>query len=427
MNSPQKGGRLKAFAAFGGPVSVDTPESWMCRGWNKYEEGDWDGAIADLSRAVQLDPKNARCWSRRGVVRVLNGQVAEALADCAEAVRLEPESAIVWSHQGAVKFEAGDYGGAVEDCSKAIALRPGLSDAWVDRGGAKLELGNAAGAIADYTEALNLAPNSAPTLTNRAIAKHDLGDFDGAMADCRKALQIRPSFGHAAITLKRAKEAQERRCKWHLELLPSIVVPSYLEPYGYAVEGPQAWRSSSQGGPKLGVKVLGHTEEGGHTWYALDCELEQQESNSFKGAALPVLKWKMQRRLVQIREDLHDPIKAELDQLYMRLFGDTPFARTGGPVGTTARLRDWFMTLCGCLNAKQGSPELVARTLQFLEAPDPVLPNSANAEIEAEIEVNVGDSPFSKSRAPLASVVSPPLLQRNRARGIVTFTDGGAI
>mmetsp|Transcript_75101 Transcript_75101/g.140076 ORF Transcript_75101/g.140076 Transcript_75101/m.140076 type:complete len:410 (+) Transcript_75101:134-1363(+) len=405
-------------------MSPDSPDAYVVRGWLKYEDGDWDGALADLTRALELDPKNARAWSRRGVVRVLKGQIIEALADCRQAVKLEPDSALIWSHQGAVKFEAGDYKGAIEDCSKAISLKPSLSDAWVDRGGAKLELGNAAGAIDDYTEALRLEPNSAPTLTNRAIAKHDLGDFEGAITDCRRAIQIRPTFRHASSTLRKARDAQERRANWHLELLPSIVIASYLEPYGYGVEDSLTWKCPSQGGPKLGVNVLGHAEEGGHTWYALDCELEQQRASAAKGPAVSsgVLKWKTQRRLNQIREDLHDPVKAALNSTYTRLFAETPFAHTGGPIGTTTRLRDWFCTLCGCLNAKQGAPDLVARTLQFLEAPDPVLSCTAvTADDDIEVSFTSGDTPEKPS--PGQSTLHAGLARSGRSGRIIGFSE----
>mmetsp|Transcript_15087 Transcript_15087/g.34336 ORF Transcript_15087/g.34336 Transcript_15087/m.34336 type:complete len:410 (+) Transcript_15087:122-1351(+) len=406
-------------------MSPDSPDAYVVRGWLKYEDGDWDGAIADLSRALELDPKNSRAWSRRGVVRVLKGHIADALADCQKAVSLDPQSALIWSHQGAVKFESGDYKGAIHDCTKAISLKPTLSDAWVDRGGAKLELGNAAGAIDDYTEALRLEPNSAPTLTNRAIAKHDLGDFEGAITDCRRALQIRPAFRHASATMKKAKEAQERRSSWHLELLPAIAIASYLEPYGYGVDGPTNWKYPSQGGPKLGVNVLGHAEEGGHTWYALDCELEQQKASALKGPAVSsgVLKWKTQRRLNQIREDLHDPVKAAMANTYARLFAETPFAHTGGPIGTTTRLRDWFCTLCGCLNAKQGTPELVARTLQFLEAPDPVLSCTAAAD-DVDIEVSFAtDSPGEKQPQPQSPLQAGLARSRGRTNRIFSFSE----
>merc|ERR1719183_767873 len=83
------------------------------------------------------------------------------------------------------------------------------------------------------------------------------------------------------------------------------------------------------------------------------------------------MEWRIQRRLCQLREDLHDFVKSELGKSYNDLFSETPFARSGGLKGTTARLTKWLEKLSFCINQLLVGPLLVAFVLSFFEAPAP--------------------------------------------------------
>jgi hypothetical protein len=73
-----------------------------------------------------------------------------------------------------------------------------------------------------------------------------------------------------------------------------------------------------------------------------------------------------------LREELHDRVKEQLGaEAYERHFGHTPFARAGGPRGTTARLRAWIDALAESVNSGRCPPSLVALTLLFFGAPPP--------------------------------------------------------
>ena len=52
------------------------------------EVKDYKGAINDLNKAVNLDPKYARTYTLRGEVKFLNGDVAGACDDIAKAQKL---------------------------------------------------------------------------------------------------------------------------------------------------------------------------------------------------------------------------------------------------------------------------------------------------------------------------------------------------
>jgi len=353
-------------------------ETWLRRGQVKFDDRNFDGAIAEFSEALRLDPKIVKAWDHRGVARSVQGDFDSAVADCSEALKLSPEDALIWCHCGAIKFEKGDFDGAIADCSEALRLDAGVANAWNDRGGAKFEKGDYNGAIADYNEGLCLEPRNPYAYINRALAKHEHGDYGGAIADCKKSLSLNPKVEQARTLMLKAGSAQWYRNNWRLELLPSAAVASYLEPYGYTALDASTWcttPSSSSQNPELKIHVPGHSEESGHTWYRINCEL----SNHRGGAEH--LKWSVQRRLIQMREDLHDPIKEELGQDYARHFACAPFAHKGGVLGTTGRLRDWFAALANYLNDGGGLPMLVARVLQFLNASDPMSGEAAGSGV----------------------------------------------
>lgn len=47
-----------------------------------YQKGDYDKAIADCSKAIELDPKLAEAYVYRGVVFCEKGDHDKAIADC---------------------------------------------------------------------------------------------------------------------------------------------------------------------------------------------------------------------------------------------------------------------------------------------------------------------------------------------------------
>ncbi|CAE8598030.1 unnamed protein product, partial [Polarella glacialis] len=116
--------------------------------------------------------------------------------------------------------------------------------------------------------------------------------------------------------------------------------------------------------PELRLKVSEHGEEGGHTYYLLECSILGPTS-----LGAPCLKWSVRKRLVHLRSGLHDAVKSGLGQSeYERHFASAPFARYLGMPGTTARLRKWCQTLAVCMNMGIVRPAHLASILQFLEA-----------------------------------------------------------
>src|SRR6266511_3782105 len=61
---------------------------------------DYDRAIAALSEAIRLDPKNARAFNNRGFAYARKGDMDRAIADYNEAIRLDPNYALASANRG---------------------------------------------------------------------------------------------------------------------------------------------------------------------------------------------------------------------------------------------------------------------------------------------------------------------------------------
>ena len=82
-----------------------TAKEFVTRAQDKVDLGDYRGAIADYSKAIELNPNDAEAYSSRGVA----------------------------------KHHLEDYRGAIADYSKAIELNPNYTNAYFNRGVDKIK------------------------------------------------------------------------------------------------------------------------------------------------------------------------------------------------------------------------------------------------------------------------------------------------
>lgn len=92
-----------------------TADDYLDRGYAKYEKGDPDGAIADYSRALELDPKDAAAYNNRGNVKKDKGDVDGAIADYSRALELDPKFPLAYNNRGAMHFLKRNWTGALSD------------------------------------------------------------------------------------------------------------------------------------------------------------------------------------------------------------------------------------------------------------------------------------------------------------------------
>ena len=80
----------EAFAAFQSHrTGPEQGGAWSIGAWLGRLD-DLDKALADFSKAIELDPKSAMAWNNRGLVYSKLGQVDKASPTYSKAIELDP-------------------------------------------------------------------------------------------------------------------------------------------------------------------------------------------------------------------------------------------------------------------------------------------------------------------------------------------------
>jgi len=68
--------------------------AYMSRGLAYKANGDLDRALADYTKAIELDPKDAYAYYNRGLHYRAKGDLDHAIADYRKAIELDPKDAL---------------------------------------------------------------------------------------------------------------------------------------------------------------------------------------------------------------------------------------------------------------------------------------------------------------------------------------------
>src|SRR5262249_11056931 len=110
---------------------------------------DNDHAIADLTRALDLDANQAEALTLRGIAHSRNQQYALATADCSRALKLAPRTSVYLANRGYALFNGGKTDDAIRDFTAAIAINPKYAAAYEGRAKAYEKAGDAEKGRAD--------------------------------------------------------------------------------------------------------------------------------------------------------------------------------------------------------------------------------------------------------------------------------------
>lgn len=137
-------------------------------------------------------PQTAEEYFLRGVSQLEHDQIQAALADLSKAIELDPTLMIVYRSRAQLRALLDDRAGAMRDFDAVLRLSPDRVDSLDARAQMRLQWGDFKGAIADLTEAIALSPQSPGLLFNRAISYSRSGDFKAAIADFNRGIALQP-------------------------------------------------------------------------------------------------------------------------------------------------------------------------------------------------------------------------------------------
>jgi tetratricopeptide (TPR) repeat protein len=154
------------------------------------DDGDYDKAIAEITKVLQSDPNFSKGYYLRGMAYFEKKDFAAATADFAEAIRLNPDSLNGYYLRGAAYTESKDFDRAIEDFNKAIQLDPTSEIGYAGRSHVYYEKKDYDSAIADYSKVIELNSEDAVAYNNRGWAYCLKGEYDKGLEDINIALDL---------------------------------------------------------------------------------------------------------------------------------------------------------------------------------------------------------------------------------------------
>jgi tetratricopeptide (TPR) repeat protein len=83
--------------------------------------GQYEQALADYNKAIELSPDNASFWNSLCWSSSLLGGAADVLESCERAVELAPDNGAIRDSRGLARALTGDYEGAIADFEFYVA------------------------------------------------------------------------------------------------------------------------------------------------------------------------------------------------------------------------------------------------------------------------------------------------------------------
>lgn len=173
------------------------PLSFNCRGGVYYFNEDYDKAMVDFSRAIELKRDYADAYYNRGLVFNNWGKYKEAIQDYSASIQHRKQFASVYYYRGNAYYNLGKYDSAITDFNTAIELKYASPNGYYNRGLVYYNQGKHEAAINDFTSTLQMDPRFSLAYSHRGMSNYFLGKYEEAIQDQTFAIQYNPSFAEA--------------------------------------------------------------------------------------------------------------------------------------------------------------------------------------------------------------------------------------
>jgi tetratricopeptide (TPR) repeat protein len=167
------------------------------RGLAYLRKSQYDEAIIELNKAIEVYPRYALAYNDRGVAYLRKKQYDRAISDFTKALDINPSHHHAHYNRGIAYLDKRNYDEAISDLNKAIELDPTNPEIYYERGFAHLLKNQNDKAIADFNQAITLNPRYAKAFNDRGWGYVRKRQYDQAISDFSKAIEIEPKYNKA--------------------------------------------------------------------------------------------------------------------------------------------------------------------------------------------------------------------------------------
>jgi tetratricopeptide (TPR) repeat protein len=160
--------------------------------------GDYASVVRLATEVINREPTHAMAYAMRGTAHRRSGDSPQAIADLDRAIEIDPQSSYAYTQRALARQQSqmkDSSSQVLADANQAIELDPANSLAHIVRGNELAALNDHDAALADYDQAARLNPRSYSARAGRGSSKMSLGRLDEARRDLQEALKLNPPAG----------------------------------------------------------------------------------------------------------------------------------------------------------------------------------------------------------------------------------------
>jgi tetratricopeptide (TPR) repeat protein len=194
-------------------ASRESGETILDRGTEKERKGDYDGALVEYEKAIEVDPKLAVAHSNAGNIWRMRGEIEKALAYSEEAIALDPKLWNPYAIRAICLYGLGretEYKKALETARK-LHNDPSLAERAINQSAIEARAAHTGKAL----EGRELT--SAKELVTRARYRQVVKQYDGAIADYEAAVKSEPGLAQQGLYKSLAAVAEQKK-DWQQKL-----------------------------------------------------------------------------------------------------------------------------------------------------------------------------------------------------------------
>ena len=178
----------------------------MREGMVKLADGDYDGAVQLLARAVVTAPQEPLARVLLGSAYYWQGQVDQAMQEYQEALKLDPDNAQAHQLMGIAYAWKGDVESAYREFGTAAQEEPGRPDVQMNLGSVELTRGRLPQALDRFRAAVRLDPSHPLYHYQLGLLYIRLGREADAQDELESALRLYPAYQDALLELAALRE-----------------------------------------------------------------------------------------------------------------------------------------------------------------------------------------------------------------------------
>lgn len=159
----------------------------------KLQLKDYQGAILDLNKAIELNPNYREAYYARAVSYGILGKPDQAGVDFDKVIQLDPTYKDAYLNRAFyVREKTGDYTGALQDYNTFLNLNKDGNKAFAlnNRGFVKFKMDDPQGALADIQSSIALDSTNSYAYKNRALIYISIDSIPLACQDLNKANEL---------------------------------------------------------------------------------------------------------------------------------------------------------------------------------------------------------------------------------------------